>query len=114
MDESIATVDQIAIIEGIDQIVWQKMSNALRSDGYVSEFNRNIPLPMKETIRSTKFEILKKLRENGYEDKTFIYIENNIGGTNGYAFYNPDVNPDAQEMTKRLTDEINKTLQIFK
>lgn len=110
MDESIATADQIDIIEGVDQSVWQKMSNILLDKGYVSEFNKNVPLPAKDILRSTQYEILLKLRLNGYDARELIYIECNVDGSNGYAFYNPDINDDRKSMLIMLSNEILATL----
>ena len=75
-----------AVLDGISHSTWAIVIRALNGPkGFFCEFETGFLT--KDFIRKNQSRIKRRIKKNGYIGKGLKYIEINIDGYNGYAFY---------------------------
>ena len=93
-------------LDGLDSAIWTKVAGILDTRGWM--FEGDIPFFGKDVIRQNERRIKLRLRKHGYSGPGIHYLEENVGGVNGYAFFckGKRAEPDVRaELRLRLENE---------
>ncbi|MGO4570159.1 hypothetical protein AB4Z52_35325 [Rhizobium sp. 2YAF20] len=77
--------DDREILDNVGSSTWKGVADRLNRTGICTEFD--VSFLSKDFIRRVERSVKVRLRKQGYQGRALIYIETNVGGVNGYAFY---------------------------
>lgn len=90
-------------LNNIGRSTWEAVACQIERTGICTEFD--VSFLSKDLIRRAERSVKLRLRRHGYAGGQIAYLEVNVSGANGYAFYSTD-RLSRQQAEQRLREQI--------